>query len=175
MSFGHLAACPCCWEDPEDCKCTTKELSAYYKRVEKEQKRIRDFTSRGKRIHCGKRGRITRSKNMTLNQLETLNEDELALCLFINNVTFPMDFPKLELTPRQLTWLRHDALVKKLLDAFPRLKSDAHPIYTSLMQKLGVCVQIKQQPTNIITGQEPLIPIQSPPSESICQPPQDKI
>ena len=91
---------------------------------------------------------------MTLNQLETLTEDELCLCLFIVNVTFPIESPKMELTSRQLTWLKHDALVKKLLDAFPRLKSDAHPIYTSLMQKLGVCVQIKQheQPRTENTG-----------------------
>lgn len=47
MSFGHLAACPCCWEDPEDCKCTEDELNAYYKRVEENQKRIKEFNEAG--------------------------------------------------------------------------------------------------------------------------------
>ena len=92
---------------------------------------------------------------MTLNQLETLSEDELALCLFINNVTFPMECPKIELTARQLTWLRHDMLIKKLLDAFPRLKPEAHPIYSSMMQKLGVKVEIKQQPNELPTPETP--------------------
>ena len=90
---------------------------------------------------------------MTLNQLESLTEDELCLCLYIVNVTFPVECPKMEFTPRQLTWLKHDALVKKLTDAFPRLKHEAHPIYSSLLTKLGIQHQIKyEQPQPPVSG-----------------------
>ena len=98
---------------------------------------------------------------MTLNQLETLTDYELALCLFINNVTFPLELPKLELTAHELTWLRHDMLVKRLMDAFPRLKPEAHPIFVSLMEKLGVKGEIKYQ-------QPPAMPVTS--SVSVAPP-----
>lgn len=71
---------------------------------------------------------------MTLNQLETLSEDELALCLYVCNITFSLEAPKIELNARELTWLRHDMLVKKMIDAFPRIKPDGHAIYLSLME-----------------------------------------
>ena len=28
--IGGLGNCPLCWDDPEICKCTQKELDAYY-------------------------------------------------------------------------------------------------------------------------------------------------
>lgn len=83
---------------------------------------------------------------MTLNQLETLTEDELALVLYVVNVIAPLEVPKMTFEPRQLTWFKHDALIKKLLDSFNRLKPEGHATYVSLMQKLGVCIEIKQQP-----------------------------
>ena len=90
---------------------------------------------------------------MTLNQLETLTEDELALALYIVNVVASPAVPIMTFEPKHLTWFKHDMLIKKFLEVFPRLKPEGHATYTSLMQKLGVCIQIKQQPTNIITGQ----------------------
>lgn len=81
---------------------------------------------------------------MTLNQLETLTEDELAIALYVVNVIAPPDVPKMTFEPRHLTWFKHDMLIKKLLDSFNKLKPEGHATYTSLMQKLGVCVQIKQ-------------------------------
>lgn len=81
---------------------------------------------------------------MTLAQLEDLNEDELALVLYVVNVIAPPDVPKMTFEPRHLTWFKHDMLIKKLLDCFPKLTPEGHATYTSLMQKLGVCVQIKQ-------------------------------
>ena len=81
---------------------------------------------------------------MTLNQLEDLTEDELALVLYVVNVIAPLEVPKMQFEPRQLTWFKHDMLIKKLLDSFNKLKPEGHATYTSLMQKLGVCVQIKQ-------------------------------
>lgn len=91
---------------------------------------------------------------MTLNQLQTLSEDELCLCLYVVNITFPT-LPKIEYEPRNLTWIRHDMLIKKLTDAFPRLNPEAHPIFTSLMEKLGVKIEIKKI--------EPVLP---PPSDT---------
>lgn len=58
----------------------------------------------------------------------------------------------MEFTPRQLTWFRHNMFVKKLLDAFPRLKPESYLIYSSMMQKLGVKIEIKQQPITQPTG-----------------------
>ena len=97
---------------------------------------------------------------MTLNQLYDLDERELCLILYVNNVTFPLELPKLELTAHELTWLRHDMLVKKLVDAFPRLKPEAHPIFVSLMEKLGVKGEIKYQqpPAMPISASVPELP-----------------
>lgn len=83
---------------------------------------------------------------MTLNQLQDLTEDELALALYVVNVISPPESPKMTFEPRHLTWFKHDALVKKLLGIFNQLKPEGHATYVSLMQKLGVCVEIKQQP-----------------------------
>ena len=83
---------------------------------------------------------------MTLNQLETLTEDELAVALYIVNVIAPPVAPVMTFEPRHLTWFKHDMLIKKFLEVFPRLKPEGHATYVSLMQKLGVCIQIKQNP-----------------------------
>lgn len=84
---------------------------------------------------------------MTLNQLQDLTEEELALALVIVNEISPPESPKMTFEPRHLTWFKHDALVKKFLGIFNRLKPEGHATYVSLMQKLGVCVEIKQQPS----------------------------
>lgn len=92
---------------------------------------------------------------MTFQQLHNLTEDELAICLYVVGVLDPVTFPKIEITePRQLISFRHDALVQKLLNAFPKLKPEAFSIYISLMEKLGVKVEIRvQEPTpNETTG-----------------------
>ena len=81
---------------------------------------------------------------MTLNQLETLTEDELAVALYIVNVIAPPVAPVMTFEPRHLTWFKHDMLIKKFLEVFPRLKPEGHATYVSLMQKLGVNIVIKQ-------------------------------
>src|SRR5690348_8372078 len=83
---------------------------------------------------------------MTLNELETLTEDELALALYIVNVIEPVQVPKMEFEPRHLTWFKRDALIQKLLRAVPRMHPEGHPIFISLMAKIGVTVEIKQNP-----------------------------
>ncbi len=97
---------------------------------------------------------------MTLNQLISLTEQELDLCLYIVNVTFPLNAPKMELEPRHLTWFKDDVLIRKLLDAFPRLKPEGHATYTSLMEKLSVKVEITPVPTSTERSSE--IPPQPP-------------
>lgn len=82
---------------------------------------------------------------MTLNQLETLTEDEVSMALFIVNHVFPLESPKMELSPRHLTWFKHDALIKKLIAAFPRIKPEGHAIYVSLMAKLGVQGEVRYE------------------------------
>jgi hypothetical protein len=79
---------------------------------------------------------------MTLSQLDSLTDEELGICLVVVNVLLPVK-PPMEINERGLTWFKHDALMKKLLDAFPRLKPEGHATYISLMEKLGMKVEIK--------------------------------
>lgn len=99
---------------------------------------------------------------MTLNQLASLTEDELDMVLYVINVMAPPDLPKMTFEPRHLTWFKHDMLVKKLLDSFKTLKPEGHSTYVSLMQKLGVKVEIKpnepQRAENTGSNQQTPIP-----------------
>lgn len=101
---------------------------------------------------------------MTLNQLYSLDEQELALLLYIVNVINPLDFPKLDFQPRNLTWFKHDMLIKKLTDAFPRLNRDGHELYVSMLEKLGVKFEIKYEEQPSIN-----VPIELPISSSESQ------
>lgn len=82
---------------------------------------------------------------MTLQQLNDLDEQELALLLIIVNHIDPPCLPKMEFEARHLTWFKHDMLVRKILGVFPKLNPDGHAIYSSLLAKLGVQHEIKQQ------------------------------
>jgi hypothetical protein len=86
---------------------------------------------------------------MTLNQLQDLTDEELALALVIVNEISPPVLPKGPFEPKHLTWFRQEQLIKKFLDVFQKLKPEGHSTYVSLMQKLGVCIQIQKQPTPI--------------------------
>ena len=79
---------------------------------------------------------------MTLNQLQSLSEDELAMALYIVNNISPPGIPPLPFDPRELTWFKHNLLVQKFIDSFPRIKPEAHHIYKSLMEKLGMKIEI---------------------------------
>src|ERR1035437_8333701 len=83
---------------------------------------------------------------MTLNQLNGLTDEELGMALVVGNHISPIESPKMTFEPRHLTWFKHDTLIKKFLDVFPRLKPAGHATYVSLMQKLRVCIRIKQNP-----------------------------
>lgn len=84
---------------------------------------------------------------MKLAQLESLTEDELEMMLYIISVVNPPSSPKLdEWKPHNLTWFKHDALVKRLMDSFPRVLPEGHEIFVSMMQKIGIAVQIHKVP-----------------------------
>lgn len=89
---------------------------------------------------------------MTLNQLETLTEDELAMCLYIVNVIDPLAAPKMEFEPRNLTWFKHEFLVKKIVNSYTRLLPEGHATYVSLLDKLGYKFEIPKQPTSTETS-----------------------
>lgn len=82
--------------------------------------------------------------SMTLNQLETLTEEEVVLALVIVNQIDPPCIPKMEFERRHLTWFKHDMLVKKILDVFPKVKPEGHDTYKSLLEKLGMKIEIRK-------------------------------
>ena len=89
---------------------------------------------------------------MTLEQLSSLTEDELDLALYVCNVVSP-PIQGMEIPPCGLTWFRKGALEQKLLAIFPKVLPEAHPIYSSLLTKLNVQHEIKQeQPPLPVTG-----------------------
>lgn len=84
---------------------------------------------------------------MTYNQLHSLSEDELCIVLYVINKIDPPCCPKMEFEPRHLVWFKHDMLLHKLLEAGKNLTEDAQPIFQSLMHKLGVKVEFKNNLT----------------------------
>lgn len=91
---------------------------------------------------------------MTLTQFESLSFEELALAsVIINEINPPELIEKIDFTPKQLLWFRHDLLIKRILEVFPRLKPEGHAIYSSLLTKLGVQHEIKyEQPPQPVTA-----------------------
>lgn len=81
---------------------------------------------------------------MTFQQLHSLTEEELSICLYVVGVLDPVTFPPIEITdPKQLISFRNDVLIQKLMNAAPRLNEQGIPIFISLMAKLGVKVEVK--------------------------------
>ena len=99
---------------------------------------------------------------MTQQQLDSLTEDELAVLFYVVNVVSPMTFPQMEFDLNSIKWFRHDMLIRKLLDSFNRLKPEGHATYTSLLEKLGVKIEIKKHesppPTSTETSTEKPVP-----------------
>jgi hypothetical protein len=92
---------------------------------------------------------------MTLNQLQTLTDDELAIALYVVNHVSPPIAPPGPFEARDLTWFKHTALVQKLVDIFPKIKPESHAIFQSLMEKLGVKIEINpilQSPETTVSG-----------------------
>jgi hypothetical protein len=74
---------------------------------------------------------------MTLNQLNSLDDQELMICLYIVNIISPPDCPKTEFGPNALTWFKHEFLVRKIVNAFPKILPEGYAVYVSLLDKLG--------------------------------------
>lgn len=98
---------------------------------------------------------------MTINQLDSLTEDELIMALFIVNHLFPVPLVG-ELPPQGLTWFKKGVLEEKIKAAFPHVHMGAHPIFSSLLTKLGVQHEIRyespppppQQPSQSTSGSQ---------------------
>lgn len=90
---------------------------------------------------------------MTQVQLESLTPDERDMLFFIVNVLAPTTAPKIEYDLNTIKWLRHEMLARKILDSFNQVTKEAHPIYSSLLAKLGVFIQIQYE---------------APPTQSLC-------
>lgn len=82
---------------------------------------------------------------MNQHQLENLSEDERGVLFYIVNVISPVTCPTLEFDMNSIKWFKQDMLTKKLLEAFPKLTPEAHPIYSSLLTKLEIPHEIKYQ------------------------------
>lgn len=88
---------------------------------------------------------------MTLAQFESLTEDELAMALYIVNTLTPV--MPYEIPPKGLMWFRKGALESRIQAAFPHVLKEAHPVFSSLLTKLGVAHEIKyEQPPQPVTG-----------------------
>jgi len=81
---------------------------------------------------------------MTLDQLDSLTEDELVMALYIVNHLFPVSLVG-EISPRGLTWFRKGELEKKIQQAFPHIKREAHPVFSGLLNKLGLPHEIRYE------------------------------
>jgi len=78
---------------------------------------------------------------MTLNQLESLNEQEINMMLYVVNVISHPGIPKIEFSPIHCTWFRDGVLNDKLLKALPSVNAEGRNTYLSLLNKLGVKVE----------------------------------
>ena len=81
---------------------------------------------------------------MTNVHIESLDESEQCMLVYIVNHIFPTTFPKIEHDFNSIKWIKHEHLIRKLIDAFPKIKPENHNIYSSLLTKLGVPHQINR-------------------------------
>lgn len=98
---------------------------------------------------------------MTLHQLNSLTEDELAMAWYIANHICPTI--GIEIPPHGLTWYRKDEFEKKLIAAFNHVKPENHAIYSSLLKKLGMPHEIKYTP---VTQSPVTASTETPPTSS---------
>lgn len=80
---------------------------------------------------------------MTLEQFDSLTEDEMAMALYIVNHISPV--VSYEIPPKGLLWFRKGALEARIQAAFPHVLKEAHPVFSSLLNKLGVAHEIRYE------------------------------
>lgn len=81
---------------------------------------------------------------MTLHQFNSLTDDEVGFVLYVVNTLSPVS-PGYEIPPNGLVWLRSGVIERKIQEAFPHVKKEAHPIFSSILNKLGVKHEIKYE------------------------------
>jgi hypothetical protein len=74
---------------------------------------------------------------MRICQLQSLNEQELSLLLYIVNVADPIQFPKMEIGLKELLWIRDDMLMWKLSQQQKNLTDEGKTVLDGLMIKLN--------------------------------------
>lgn len=77
---------------------------------------------------------------MTLEQLHSLNEDEIAMLWYAVNKIQPPVLAGVELDPSVFCSIRHSGLVNRVLQLEPAVKDEYKTIYSELKQKLNVNV-----------------------------------
>ena len=90
--------------------------------------------------------------------LDSLSEQEMGLLLYFINIVAPPSCPKMTFEISHLKWLKKDILIDRLLKSFDKISVEGHSTYKSLLEKLGVNVEIRKEepkielPTTEITG-----------------------
>lgn len=82
---------------------------------------------------------------MILIDFSSFTEEEEAMLFYIVNVIFPMELPKMEFDRDTIRWFKQDMFIKKLVDAFPRVKEESYPIYSSMLTKLKIEHKIEKK------------------------------
>lgn len=75
---------------------------------------------------------------MTINQLESLNDDELAMLWFCINKVNPPILKEIELEPVLFTSINHKKLMNRLNQCKVHVKAEHQQVYDGLMGKLNV-------------------------------------
>jgi hypothetical protein len=86
--------------------------------------------------------------------LEDLNDDEMAILLYVLNFKNKVTCPTMTFESRHLKWFKHDLLVKRVREVFNDVKPEGHSIYSSLLTKMGVQheIRVETPPLSPITG-----------------------
>jgi hypothetical protein len=74
---------------------------------------------------------------MRISQLQSLTQEELQLLLYVVNIVEPLTSPKIEIGLKQLTWFKHDELIKKLTNQESKLTPEGQVVFKGLMTKLN--------------------------------------
>lgn len=75
---------------------------------------------------------------MTLEQLNSLNEDEVAMLWYIVNKLNTPVLPGVELEPNLFPSIRKPFLIHRIIKAEESIVDTAKPIYAELKTKLGI-------------------------------------
>jgi hypothetical protein len=83
---------------------------------------------------------------MRISQLESLTEYELNLLIHIVNVVEPIESPSFKITTaKDLLWIRHDQLMKKLDRQESKLTDVGKELFKSLVTKLNKTSEQERQ------------------------------